>query len=222
MEVLSPSLTALEKLQLGDEKNLLIQGLPSTIEKQFAKLSFAKNVTPLLKTRRIDFALVFAVNQKQLQDIVREVIPAMHSDGKFWVAYPKQTSKIVSDLSRDCSWNCLEQMGFESVRMVTLDHVWCAVRFKPKETDSTAPALNGLEAHLPVAASVDMVCVPEEMQAKLDTMRKANTIFHSLASANRKEYVNWYLAAKKPETRAARLDQLVEKVLAGKKHPTEK
>ncbi len=63
------SQTLFEKLQLEDEKNLLIQGLPSTIEKQFSKLSFSKNVTPLLKTRKIDFALVFALNLKQLNKI---------------------------------------------------------------------------------------------------------------------------------------------------------
>ena len=57
--------TLFEKLELVDEKNLLIQGLPSGIEKQFVKLSYAKNVTPLLKTKKVDFALVFAVNQNQ-------------------------------------------------------------------------------------------------------------------------------------------------------------
>jgi len=40
----------LEKLQYTEQKNILIQGLPSSIEKQFAKLAFAKNVTPLLKS----------------------------------------------------------------------------------------------------------------------------------------------------------------------------
>ena len=49
------SQTMFEKLQLEDEKNLLIQGLPSTIEKQFSKLSFSKNVTQLLKIRKVDF-----------------------------------------------------------------------------------------------------------------------------------------------------------------------
>ena len=60
------SQTMFEKLQLEDEKNLLIQGLPSTIEKQFSKLSFSKNVTQLLKIRKIDFALVFALNSNQI------------------------------------------------------------------------------------------------------------------------------------------------------------
>ncbi len=71
------SQTLLEKLQLADEKNLLIQGLPSSIEKQFSKLSFAKNVTPLLKSRKIDFALVFAVNENQLNSILQDVMPAL-------------------------------------------------------------------------------------------------------------------------------------------------
>ena len=84
----------LEKLQLTDERNLLIQGLPSSIEKQFVKLAFAKNLTPLLKSKKIDFALVFAINEQQLGAIVREVLPALGPDGKFWVAYPKPGSKI--------------------------------------------------------------------------------------------------------------------------------
>jgi hypothetical protein len=39
--------TVIEKLQYNNEKNVLIQGLPSSVEKQFVKLSFAKSVTPL-------------------------------------------------------------------------------------------------------------------------------------------------------------------------------
>ena len=122
--------TMFEKLQLTEEKNLLIQGLPSSIEKQFAKIAFAKNVTPLLRSRGIDFALVFAINETQLNGILKEVLPALDEDGKLWIAYPKTTSKIVSDLNRDCSWKMLNQNGFESEYQVTLDHVWNALLFK--------------------------------------------------------------------------------------------
>lgn len=120
----------LEKLQLQNEKNLLIQGLPSSIEKQFVKLTFAKNLTPLLKSRKIDFALVFAVSQRQLIEILKEVIPALQEDAKFWIAYPKLTSKIASDLSRDKNWDFVSDYGFEAVRMITLDNVWSAGYFK--------------------------------------------------------------------------------------------
>lgn len=124
------SQTLFEKLEFADEKNLLIQGLPSSIEKQFCKLSFAKNMTPLLKSRKIDFALVFAVNENQLNGILRDVMPALKENSKFWVAYPKITSKIVTDLNRDSSWQQLTSAGYETVSEVALDHVWSAARFE--------------------------------------------------------------------------------------------
>ncbi|OYW74664.1 MAG: hypothetical protein B7Z27_09100 [Sphingobacteriia bacterium 32-37-4] len=122
--------TLLEKLQLKDEKNLLIQGLPSSVEKQFAKLTYAKNITPLLRSKKVDFALVFALSEQQLKNLLKEVIPALHNESKLWIAYPKKTSKIASDLNRDCSWECLTAQNFECVRQVALDHVWSAMRFK--------------------------------------------------------------------------------------------
>ncbi len=118
-----------EKLQLHEEKNLLIQGLPSSIEKQFQKLSFAKNVTPLLRTRKIDFALIFAINQQQLVSILRDVLPALREEAKLWIAYPKTASKIVSDLNREGSWGCIRDKGFDIMTETCLDHVWSAVRF---------------------------------------------------------------------------------------------
>jgi hypothetical protein len=150
MEVPTSSQSILEKLQLKDEKNLLVQGLPSTIEKQFVKLSFAKNVTPLLKTRKIDFALIFAINRKQLTDILKDVLPALHNNAKFWIAYPKVTSKIVSDLSRDCKWECLSDLGYEGSKTVTLDHVWTAMRFTKigqlKKLQEAASGISAVEA----------------------------------------------------------------------------
>ena len=127
---LSMAITLLEKLDLKEEKSVLIQGLPSSIEKQFAKLAFAKNVTPLLKIKKIDFALVFAVNETQLRGIIHEVLPALSKGGKFWVAYPKTSSKIATTLNRECSWTCITNAGFEGISEITLDHVWTATRFE--------------------------------------------------------------------------------------------
>ena len=138
-------LSILEKLNLKEEKNLLIQGLPSSIEKQFAKLSFAKNVTPLLKTRKIDWALIFAVNENQLNTILKDVVPALQENGKLWIAYPKTTSKIASDLNRDCSWFNLTSKGYESVEQVALDHVWSALWFQKNNEPLSEQVLNSLE-----------------------------------------------------------------------------
>ncbi|MEP6677267.1 MAG: hypothetical protein ABJA78_19050 [Ferruginibacter sp.] len=135
-----------EKLQMKDEKNILIQGLPSSVEKQFVKYSFSKNVTPLLKSRKIDFALLFAISQKQLKDILRDVVPALHNESKLWIAYPKLSSKIASDLCRECNWDFVSAHGYENVDMIALDHMWNAIRFKspeeaPKSKSSAAKML---------------------------------------------------------------------------------
>lgn len=132
--------TMFEKLQLTNEKNLLIQGLPSTIEKQFAKVNFCKSVTPLLRSRRIDFALVFAVSRKQLTDIVDDVAPALHDEGKFWVAYPKLSAKIASDLCRDVNWDMITHHGYEPECSVVLDNVWNAMKFKKVALEPKIPA----------------------------------------------------------------------------------
>ena len=123
------SQTLFEKLQLKNEKTLLIQGLPSSIEKQFSKLSFAKNLTPLLRSRKIDFALVFAVNENQLNTILGDIMPALKEESKLWVAYPKVTSKIVTDLNRVNCWQKLTDAGYETAEQVSLDHVWHALQF---------------------------------------------------------------------------------------------
>lgn len=212
-----------EKLQLKDEKNLLIQGLPSSIEKQFVKLSYSKNVTPLLRSKKIDFALVFAVNINQLNGILKEVIPALHDEGKMWVAYPKTTSKISSDLNRDCSWEILTTAGYEGVRQVALDHVWSAIRFKKADQ---VVKVEKPEVKIVEVKGLDfdkkLVVPPTELEKMFTRHKKAREFFQALSFTNQKEYVTWIEGAKRDDTRTRRLEATVEKLLAGKKNPSEK
>ena len=217
------SQSLLEKLQLMDEKTLLIQGLPSSIEKQFIKLSFSKNITPLLKIRKIDFALVFAVSQKQLEGILKDVVPVLQENAKLWIAYPKLTSKIASDLTRDKSWGFVSDHGLEAVRMIALDNVWTAARFKKPgkekvEKDnfcSTNPAPG-------VDYKNRTIAVPDELQQLFNTNKKAASFFYSLAFTHKREYVEWIVSAKKDETKQKRLVTTMEKLIAGKKTFNEK
>ncbi|ULQ57479.1 YdeI/OmpD-associated family protein [Flavihumibacter rivuli] len=215
-----------EKLQLKDEKNLLIQGLPSSIEKQFSKLAFAKNVTPLLKSRRIDFALVFAINENQLNGILKDVLPALNEGAKFWVAYPKSTSKIVTDLNRDCSWDLITNEGFESVSQVALDHVWTALRFKKAENITImtrASANGGKPAAIEGVDHEDrIVTPPDDLKILFKKNKTALASFEKLSFTNKKEYVRWINSARKEETRKSRLVATVEMLEAGKKNPSEK
>ena len=219
------SLHLLEKLQLKDEKNLLIQGLPSSVEKQFAKLSYNKNLTPLLKTRKIDFALIFAINQFQLNNILKELFTALHTDCKLWIAYHKTTSKIVSDLNRDASWDILSKNDFEAIRQVTLDHVWTAMRFKKVDQ---LPNKNRTFVEFKSAdIKVDdfekrLIALPIELDKLFAADEEAREFFTSLSIINQKEYLSWIQGAKKEETKQKRLEATLEKLLAGKQNPSEK
>jgi hypothetical protein len=221
MEVLVPSQSLLEKLQLKEEKNLLIQGLPSTVEKQFVKISFSKNVTPLLKTRKIDFALVFAICHKQLADILKDVIPALHPEGKLWIAYPKVSSKIVSDLSRDCNWECISKHGLEAVNMITVDNIWSATKFKKLNNSFEKPIREDI-----VLAGLAMdkrtITTPSELEDLFHKHRPAKDFFETLPYSNKSEYITWIASAKKTETKSARLEATIDKLTFGKKSPSEK
>ena len=212
------SQSLLEKLQLSDEKNLLLQGLPLSIEKQFIKFSFSKNVTPLLKSKKIDFALIFAFSQKQLKEILKDVIPALHTEAKFWVAYPKVSSKIASDLCRDASWDFIAEHGFEIVRLIAVDNLWSAARFKkPDEAPKKAPSFSSANPAPGVDYANRTIEVPKELQKLLDKNKTAAAFFDELAFSHKREYVEWIVSAKKEETKARRLETTMEKLAAQKK-----
>jgi hypothetical protein len=57
--------------------------------------------------------------------------------------------------------------------------------------------------------------LPDDLDAVLDDA--ARTHFHSLAPSHRKEWVRWVEEAKKPETRAARIEKTAAALREGKK-----
>ena len=214
------NLSLFEKLQLIDEDSMLIQGLPSSIEKQFVKLSYAKNVTPLVRKRKVDFALVFAVNQTQLVNIMRDVLPALHGDSKLWIAYPKVTSKIVSDLNRESSWDYFTQKEYEGVSLIDLDHMWSAMRFKQNGTTShIIPSETKYQVEekievKSVAFDKKLTAIPSFLEKAFTKHQQAKELFKSLPISHQNEYVVWIEGAKKDETKQRRLDSVIEKLMA--------
>ena len=219
MEVLAPSQTILEKRQLKDEKNLLIQGLPSTVEKQFVKISFAKNVTPLLKARKIEFALVFAISQKQLKDILIDVVPALHDEAKLWVAFPKAASKIVSDLTRECNWECIAHFGYEEVNLITIDSIWTAMRFKKSNTGVSKSVL--IEKKVKEVKD-RTITTPPALELLFTKNKAAKTFYETLSFSDKNEYITWIAGAKKETTKIARLEATISKLNYLKRSPSEK
>ncbi len=61
------------------------------------------------------------------------------------------------------------------------------------------------------------VTVPQDLQLALVSEPLAQANFGKLAYSHQKEYVQWIEEAKRPETRQKRVEQTVEKLIAGAK-----
>jgi Bacteriocin-protection, YdeI or OmpD-Associated/Domain of unknown function (DUF1905) len=61
--------------------------------------------------------------------------------------------------------------------------------------------------------------VPEELATAFSEDSAASQAFEGLSYTHRKEYVQWVVEAKKPETRQRRVARTMEMLRAGTKHP---
>lgn len=56
---------------------------------------------------------------------------AVKPDGLLWISYPKQSSRIATDINRDAGWDVLNAAGYRPVTQIAIDDVWSALRFRP-------------------------------------------------------------------------------------------
>jgi hypothetical protein len=61
--------------------------------------------------------------------------------------------------------------------------------------------------------------VPDELAQALSQDRVARTVYEGLSFTHRNEYARWVAEAKRPETRARRVEQTLEMLRAGVKTP---
>jgi hypothetical protein len=80
------------------------------------------------------FVLAFAKSLSDADAIAKTVDKALASDGVFWMAYPKGTSKKYkgADINRDTGHARMGKLGFDGVSLVAIDDDWSAMRFKRK------------------------------------------------------------------------------------------
>ena len=76
--------------------------------------------------------LMFAANSKKLGKNARVAIEAARTGRLSWIAYPK-AGQLGTDLNRDKLQELMKRFGIEGVRLVSVDDVWSAMRFRPKK-----------------------------------------------------------------------------------------
>lgn len=122
------------KLNLTGQRTIVVIGAPDSFETELATLD---DVTVLRRAddgETIDFALVFAISQADVDAGASAVAARAPGDAIVWFAYPKGSSKRYRcEFNRDTGWATLGSLGFEPVRQVAVDDDWSALRFRRVE-----------------------------------------------------------------------------------------
>lgn len=121
-----------KKLNYKGQQEVFALNAPGSFEVNLASIADEATIkTKVGKADKITFAIGFATQQSQVDNIVNTVVPKLEGDAVFWICYPKGTSKKYKcDFNRDTGWAIMGQYDFEPVRMVAIDEDWSALRFR--------------------------------------------------------------------------------------------
>jgi hypothetical protein len=79
---------------------------------------------------KADVALLFARNRKSLEAGLAPLLKSLKPEAILWVAYPKLTSTLAGDLSRDVIHAWAPSHGLDTVSQIAIDNDWSALRLK--------------------------------------------------------------------------------------------
>jgi hypothetical protein len=86
---------------------------------------------------RHDWILFFARDKAALEARIEEVAAALDDPGILWIAYPKGSSKVQKDLTRDAGWDSVAATDLMWLGLVSVDRTWSAFSLRRYRTGET-------------------------------------------------------------------------------------
>ena len=89
-----------------------------------------------MKTRAegtFDFVQAFMHNKADVESYAMAALQALKPGGLLWFTYPKKTSSIKTDITRDNGWEEVMNAGIRPVTQIAIDETWSALRFRPTD-----------------------------------------------------------------------------------------
>ena len=114
-----------ERLQVKGNRRLAVVGASAALEKTVG----AGNARADLAAAEV--VLLFAPDRASLEKGLPKILKAMLPTAILWVAYPKLSSKLAGDLSRDTIHGLAPKHGLDTVSQIAIDDDWSALRLKP-------------------------------------------------------------------------------------------
>jgi hypothetical protein len=119
------------KLGIKTGMTVLIRDAPSGFASLL--LSLADGIMLLkVSDSKVDCVIAFVRCKADVEAVAPTVLSAVVNDGLLWFAYPKKSSAVNSDLSRDSGWEPVFAGGFDSVAQISIDQTWTGFRFRLK------------------------------------------------------------------------------------------
>jgi hypothetical protein len=166
----------------------------------------------------------FVSNRAQMEKEMSRVMKLLKTGVIIWVYYPKGTSGVQTDLTRDKGWDCLleESDKLTWISLISFDATWSVFGFRPKtEADLKKDAKPKQEREIFrwVNPQTKEVKLPDDLSAALKKNKKAEGFFNSLSFTNKKEFIEWIVTAKRDETRKERVQATIERLNRNWKNP---
>ena len=78
-----------------------------------------------------DWVQVFLKNKAELEALLPALVGALKPASTLWLTFPKGTSKIQTDLTRDKGWDALQQVDLKWITLVSVNDTWSAFAVRP-------------------------------------------------------------------------------------------
>ncbi len=163
----------------------------------------------------------FIQNKKELEQYSAIIAKHMTSLTTSWIFFPKKTSGIQTDITRDDGWEVLNKYQLKRGVLISFNETWsafsCILNTGKEECTNISKDVSGF-----INSTERTITLPTNMQLAFAENSAAKIAFDQLSFTNKKEYVLWIVTAKKEATQQQRLNELIVKLLAGYKNPYDK
>jgi hypothetical protein len=214
-----PTTTA-QKLKIKEGFTLLTINAPSNFKKSIGELPPGVKIST--DARNCDQVHWFVLNKAQMEKELNKVLKFIKDNVILWIYYPKGTSKIQTDLTRDKGWdNLLKHDELTWISLISFDDTWSTFGSRLKTEADKKREEKPRER--PVFDYVDpetkSVRLPEDLAAAFKKNKNQEGFFNTLSFTNKKEYIEWIVSAKREETRNERVEGTIERLVKGWKNP---
>jgi hypothetical protein len=215
----------LKKLLIKPEMTVLLDHLPENSASILYELS--DNIKKVFSLDHpYDVVISFVKSKNELVDRLTALKDSIRPSTIIWVAYPKKTSGIQTDLSMMASWEETEEFNLTPCASASINEVWTGIRLKPKDQVKSTGLANESIKNNAYGEFIDVenkrIRLPEDLKNTLGDHPIAYEFFEQLSWSNKKEYILWILSAKQDKTRISRIEKMMELLALKKKNPADK